>query len=114
MSKIKTLIVDDSKIMHSSVKRILNQLLLTDFEYVEAIDGEDALENYSDDIQIVFFDWNMLRMTGVEFIKSPADNKETPNTVMIMTENDGQGGHCAQRGWRQRLSSQVLNRAIAF
>ena len=48
MSTIKALVVDDSKIMRSQVKRALDQLLLAEFEYEEAMDGEDALEKFSD------------------------------------------------------------------
>jgi len=67
MSKIKALVVDDSKIMRSAVKRVLNQLMIADFDFVEAKDGEDALAKFNDEIQIMFVDWNMPNMTGVEF-----------------------------------------------
>ncbi len=84
MSKIKALVVDDSKIMRSAVKRTLDQLMLADFEYVEAIDGEDALEKFSDEIQIVFLDWNMPRMTGVEFSKAVRQKGNTEHVPIIM------------------------------
>jgi len=84
MSKIKALVVDDSKIMRSAVKRTLDQLMLADFEYTEAIDGEDALEKFSDEIQIIFLDWNMPRMTGVEFSKAVRQKGNTEHIPIIM------------------------------
>lgn len=84
MSKIKALVVDDSKIMRSAVKRTLDQLMLADFEYIEAIDGEDALEKFSEDIQIIFLDWNMPRMTGVDFSKAVRQKGNTEHIPIIM------------------------------
>ncbi|HCD51499.1 MAG TPA: two-component system response regulator, partial [Balneolaceae bacterium] len=59
MSTIKALVVDDSKIMRSQVKRALDQLMIAEFEYEDAMDGQDALEKFNDDIEILFVDWNM-------------------------------------------------------
>ncbi len=84
MSTIKALVVDDSKIMRSAVKRTLNQLMLAEFEYIEATDGEDALEKFSEDIQIIFLDWNMPRMTGVEFSKAIRKKENTEHIPIIM------------------------------
>jgi len=84
MSKIKALVVDDSKIMRSAVKRTLDQLMLADFEYVEAMDGEDALEKFNEEIQIVFLDWNMPKMTGVEFSKAVRKKGNTEHVPIIM------------------------------
>ena len=83
MSKIKALVVDDSKIMRSAVKRSLNQLMVADFEYVEAMDGQDALDKFNKDIQIMFVDWNMPNMTGVEFARAVRD-KGVENVPIIM------------------------------
>lgn len=84
MSKIKSLVVDDSKIMRSAVKRALDQLMIADFEYVEAKDGQDALEKFTDDIQIIFLDWNMPNMTGVEFSRAIRDKGNTDHIPIIM------------------------------
>lgn len=84
MGKIKALVVDDSKIMRSAVKRALNQLMLADFEYVEAMDGQDALDKFSEDIQIMFVDWNMPNMTGVEFARAVRDKGDTGHIPIIM------------------------------
>lgn len=84
MSKIKSLVVDDSKIMRSAVKRVLDQLMLADFEYIEAKDGQDALDKFTDDIQIMFVDWTMPNMTGVEFAKAIRDKGNTDHIPIIM------------------------------
>lgn len=84
MAKIKALIVDDSKIMRSAVKRALNQLMIADFEYVEAMNGEDALEQFDESIEIIFLDWNMPKMTGVEFSKAVRDKGNTDHIPIIM------------------------------
>lgn len=88
MPKIKALVVDDSKIMRSAVKRALNNLMLADFEYVDAKDGEDALEKFnSEDIQIMFVDWNMPNMTGVEFSQTVrAEGNDHIPIIMVTAE----------------------------
>lgn len=84
MGKVKALVVDDSKIMRSAVKRALDQLMLADFEYVEAMDGKDALDKFSEEIQIMFVDWNMPNMTGVEFSKAIRDQGGNDHIPIIM------------------------------
>lgn len=84
MAQIKALVVDDSKIMRSAVKRALNQLMIADFEYVEAMNGEDALEQFDDSIEIIFLDWNMPKMTGVEFSKAVREKGNTDHIPIIM------------------------------
>jgi two-component system, chemotaxis family, chemotaxis protein CheY len=86
MSKIKALVVDDSKIMRSAVKRALDQLMLAEFDYVEAMDGEDALEKFNaeGDIEIMFVDWNMPKMTGVELSRAVRDQGGNDHIPIIM------------------------------
>lgn len=91
MSKIKALVVDDSKIMRSAVKRALDQLLVADFDYVEAIDGEDALEKFDDSIQIMFVDWNMPKMTGLEFSRAVRDQGIDHIPIIMVTAEKSMG-----------------------
>lgn len=91
MSTIKALVVDDSKIMRSAVKRALNQLMLGEFEYVEAKDGEDALNKYDDSIQIMFVDWNMPKMTGVEFSRAIRDKGNSQIPIIMVTAEKSMG-----------------------
>ncbi|SMO67526.1 response regulator [Gracilimonas mengyeensis] len=91
MSKIKALVVDDSKIMRSQVKRALDQLMIAEFEYEEAMDGEDALEKFNDDIDILFVDWNMPKMTGVEFSRAIRDKGYDKIPIIMVTAEKSMG-----------------------
>ena len=91
MSKIKALIVDDSKIMRSQVKRALDQLLIAEFEYEEAMDGEDALEKFNDEIEMLFVDWNMPKMTGVEFARAIRDKGYDDIPIIMVTAEKSMG-----------------------
>lgn len=91
MGKIKALVVDDSKIMRSAVKRALNQLMLADFEFVEARDGQDALDKFNDEIQMLFVDWNMPNMTGVEFSKTIRDSGNEHIPIIMVTAEKSMG-----------------------
>ena len=91
MSKIKALVVDDSKIMRSQVKRALSQLMIADFEFEEAMDGEDALEKFNDDIQMLFVDWNMPKMTGVELARAIRDKGYADIPIIMVTAEKSMG-----------------------
>lgn len=91
MGKIKALVVDDSKIMRSAVKRALDQLMLAEFEYVEAKDGEDALEKFSDEIEIMFVDWNMPNMTGVELAQAIREKGNNHIPIIMVTAEKSMG-----------------------
>ena len=85
MSKIKALVVDDSKIMRSQVKRALSQISIAEFEFEEAMDGEDALEKFNDEIEMLFVDWNMPKMTGVEFTRAIRDKGYNDIPIIMVT-----------------------------
>lgn len=91
MGTIKALVVDDSKIMRSAVKRALNNLMLADFEYVEAKDGEDALDKFSEEIEIMFVDWNMPNMTGVEFSQAVREQGHDHIPIIMVTAEKSMG-----------------------
>jgi two-component system chemotaxis response regulator CheY len=92
MSKVKALVVDDSKIMRSAVKRALNNLMLAEFEYVDAKDGEDALDKFNDeDIEIMFVDWNMPNMTGVEFSQAVREQGNEHVPIIMVTAEKSMG-----------------------
>jgi len=91
MGKIKALVIDDSKIMRSAVKRTLNQLMLADFEYVDAKDGEDALDKFNEEIEIMFVDWNMPNMTGVEFAKAIRERGHKNIPIIMVTAEKSMG-----------------------
>ncbi len=81
----KVLVEDDSGTMRKIIVRSLNALGVTDV--VEAGDGSDGLDAFkAQQFDIVLTDWNMPRMTGLEFLKAiRASGSEVP-VILITTE----------------------------
>ena len=67
---MKVLVVDDFPTMRRIVKTLLKQNGFTNF--IEAEDGEEAYETLkkNPDIEFIVSDWNMPKMTGIEFLKT--------------------------------------------
>jgi two-component system chemotaxis response regulator CheY len=86
---IRALVIDDSKVMRSMVMQSLQKTRLADFEFIEAQDGADALEKFDpDEIDIVFADWNMPNMSGIDFVREvrAMDGTEHIPIVMVTSE----------------------------
>lgn len=82
------LVVDDSKVIRKVARRILEEL---NFEVVEAVDGQDALDACGRDVpDVVLLDWNMPVMNGLDFMKNlrATPGIEQPIVVFCTTEND--------------------------
>jgi two-component system chemotaxis response regulator CheY len=68
---VKILIVDDSNMMRSMVKRTLGQAGFSGHEIAEAPDGAAALAHIGGNAtDIVLSDWNMPNMTGIELLQA--------------------------------------------
>jgi len=66
---INILVVDDSQVMRNIVKSTFAEMKIP-FLCLEAEDGEKALEQLNkNDVTVVFLDWNMPEMDGIEFLK---------------------------------------------
>jgi two-component system chemotaxis response regulator CheY len=83
------LIVDDSKVIRTVARRILEKL---NFEIEEAADGKAALEACKRHMpDAILLDWNMPVMSGIEFLRELRANVAgggTPVVVFCTTEND--------------------------
>ena len=83
------LIVDDSKVIRTVARRILEKL---NFEIEEACDGKVALEACRRRMpDAILLDWNMPVMNGLEFLKELRGNLAGgtgPVVVFCTTEND--------------------------
>ena len=67
----KILIVDDSKAMRMIVARTLRQAGYGDCQFVEACDGDEALEVIRVECpDLVLSDWNMPKMLGIDLLKA--------------------------------------------
>ena len=91
--QLKALVVDDSRIMRSMVMKSLQETNLAEFEFVEADSGQDAMDKFDPDvIDIIFVDWNMPGMNGIEFAKQVRSMSWASHVPVIMiTSESGEG-----------------------
>jgi two-component system chemotaxis response regulator CheY len=83
----KVLIADDSTSMRQMIDFTLND---AGYTVVQAVDGEDALTKFAQDINVVITDLNMPKMNGIELIKKIREgtvNKFVP-IIMLTTESE--------------------------
>ena len=82
------LVVDDSRIMRNIVKNSFADLKIP-CEYLEAADGKTAYQLLeTNKINLIFLDWNMPEMDGIDFLKkvrAMPDYKELP-IIMVTSE----------------------------
>ena len=85
---MKALVVDDSELVRRHYRDYLAELKFT--EVVEAGDGFEAmaaLKNFKPDV--VFLDWNMPNMTGLQFLKKVRPmNPDLP--IIMVTSQKGE------------------------
>ena len=100
---MKVLLVDDAAFVRMSLKKILDDMALG-FEYIEAGDGEDAIEKYkiySPDLVIMDITMpNMDGITAVSKIKEIDDN-----AVIIM---------CSSMGYQEKVVGAITAGAKDF
>jgi two-component system chemotaxis response regulator CheY len=87
--KLKALVVDDSGVMRKMVMKNLTDAQLADFQFVEAVDGADALTKFDpNEFHIAFIDWNMPNMTGIDLVRKirALDDVEHVGLVMVTSE----------------------------
>ena len=83
MKNITILIVDDNEPLRTVIKHMLESHGYMDF--VEADDGSSAFTILkSRKIDLVFADWNMLGMTGIELLKKVREDSTIGKTPFIM------------------------------
>ena len=83
------LVVDDSRIMRNIVKNVFTDMKIP-CQYLEAGDGKKAFELLlSNRVNLVFLDWNMPEMDGMEFltkVRAMPDYKKLP-IFMVTSES---------------------------
>ena len=86
---IRALVIDDSGIMRKMVMRSLRESKLADFSFEEAADGREGCKKFSpDSIDMVFVDWNMPNMSGIEFVREiRAVHSQHVPIIMVTTES---------------------------
>ena len=82
------LVVDDSRIMRNIVKNTFSELKIP-CQFLEAENGAKAFQLLeTNQVSIVFLDWNMPEMDGMQFLKkvrSMPNYKELP-IIMVTSE----------------------------
>jgi two-component system chemotaxis response regulator CheY len=86
---MQALVIDDSQAIRLIVGRMLLEL---DMEVADAANGRLALDLLDGGLEpdVVFVDWNMPEMTGIEFVVAvrQAPYSSTARIVMVTTETD--------------------------
>ncbi|MDR2543202.1 MAG: response regulator [Treponema sp.] len=85
---VTILIVDDSRIMRNTVKGVFSNVDTTCF-FIEAKDGEEALSLlYAQTVDLVLLDWNMPRLSGIEFLKQVRAMEQYKDLPIIMVTSE--------------------------
>ena len=82
------LIVDDSRIMRNIVKNYFTDLNIA-CRYFEAADGSEALEQLLRyNVDLVLLDWNMPKLSGLDFLKKvrAIENFRKLPIIMVTSE----------------------------
>jgi len=71
------------------VKESLKRTELAEWDFVEASDGAEALDVFDPEvIEIVFVDWNMPNMNGIDFVKKLREMKKTDHVPVVMITSE--------------------------
>jgi two-component system chemotaxis response regulator CheY len=85
---VTIMIVDDSKIMRNTVKGVFTGIE-TACAFVEARDGEEALALLTTQkIDLILLDWNMPRLSGIDFLKQVRALENYKNLPIIMVTSE--------------------------
>jgi len=82
------LIVDDSRVVRTVARRILEDL---DYAVQEAEDSAAGLQACRENMpDLIFLDWNLPQMKGVDFVKSVRSQEDGAHPVILFctTESD--------------------------
>lgn len=85
---MKIMVVDDSKVMRSIIVRAIKGAGLESSTFVEASNGVEALAALSaESPDIVFADWNMPEMNGIDLLKQVRAQGSTVKFGFVTSES---------------------------
>lgn len=91
--KVRALVIDDSRVMRTMVMGAVNRTNLAEFEFTEAEDGVDGLSKFdAKKTDLVFVDWNMPKMTGIEFVRRVRAMPTDRHVAIIMVTSERTAG----------------------
>jgi two-component system, chemotaxis family, chemotaxis protein CheY len=92
---LKVLVVDDFATMRRIIKNVLKQIGFT--KILEADDGTSALEVLKEnEVDLIISDWNMPRMTGLDFLKTVRKEPSTKDIPFLMVTAEAQKDNVIQ------------------
>ena len=84
---MKALIVDDAQFMRNMIISVLTEIGAA--ECVQAKDGAEAVSATETDLfDIIFMDWNMPNLSGLEAVKKIRASGKTMPIIMVTTESE--------------------------
>jgi two-component system chemotaxis response regulator CheY len=88
------LVVDDSRVIRTVARRILEEL---QYSVGEAEDGMEALRACREKMpDLIFLDWNLPTMKGLEFVKSVRGQQGGAHPVILFCTTENDAGEIAQ------------------
>jgi two-component system chemotaxis response regulator CheY len=87
--KLRALVIDDSRVMRNMVMGAVARTRLAEFEFTEAEDGADGLAKFDPcTIDIIFADWHMPKMSGIEFVRQVRTSPQADRVPIIMVTSE--------------------------
>jgi two-component system chemotaxis response regulator CheY len=85
---ITVLIVDDSRFMRNVVKSYFTEMGIP-CTYLDAGDGKEALKQMlAQKIDLVLLDWNMPKMSGIDFLKEVRAMEKFKDLPIVMVTSE--------------------------
>jgi len=85
---VTIMIVDDSRIMRNTVRGVFTGVEAT-CNFIEAKDGEEALALLETQVvDLILLDWNMPRLSGIDFLKQIRAMDQYKDLPIIMVTSE--------------------------
>jgi two-component system chemotaxis response regulator CheY len=92
--KLRALIVEDCSVMRKLLIQALPATGLAEFKFTEADNGASALAKFDPKTtDIVFVDWNMPGMSGIDFVRKIRASGKTDHVPIVMVTGNGTAGN---------------------
>jgi two-component system, chemotaxis family, chemotaxis protein CheY len=106
--KLRALVLDDSRVMRSMVMQSLRSTNLAEFEFTEAEDGVEGIAKFDPrTTDIVFADWNMPNMSGIEFVRRVRSTGKTDHIPIVMVTSEKTMGKIEEALDEARASAYI-------
>jgi two-component system chemotaxis response regulator CheY len=85
---ITVLVVDDSRFMRNVVKSYFTEMNVP-CNYLDAEDGKEALKQLkAQKVDLILLDWNMPRMSGIDFLKEVRAMEQYNDLPIVMVTSE--------------------------